>query len=131
VRHADATETLLRTMKLGTGMRRIEVEEECSRDLFEGLWPLTAGRRVAKARHMVKDGALVWEIDRFSDRDLVLAEIELPSERTEVTLPDWLVPVVVRDVTGEKAYTNEALASSTPPRRRARAKAKAKARSKT
>ena len=114
VRGADGGEKLLRTMKLGTGIRRIEVEEECPRDLFERFWPLTAGRRIRKARHKVRAGQLVWEIDRFSDRDLVVAEVELPSEDTEVTLPAWLAGSVVREVTGEKAYTNEALASAAP-----------------
>lgn len=99
-----------RTVKLGSGISRIEVEEECDEAIFRRLWPLTKGRRVRKLRYRVADGDLTWEIDRFRDRDLVLAEIELPSEDHQVTLPDWLRDHVVRDVTGEREYVNVNLA---------------------
>jgi CHAD domain-containing protein/CYTH domain-containing protein len=111
-RAADGAERLVRSMKLGTGIRRIEVEEECPPELFAKLWPLTAGRRIAKTRFKIRDGERTWEIDRFADRDLVLAEVELPSETTPVAPPAWLAGAVVREVTGEKVYTNEALATS-------------------
>jgi CYTH domain-containing protein/CHAD domain-containing protein len=99
-----------RTVKLGTGERRLELEEETTSALFEALWPHTAGARVAKARHRVADAGLVWEIDVFADRDLVLAEVELPDETEAVTVPDWLAPHVVRDVTAEAEYVNLNLA---------------------
>lgn len=99
-----------RTVKLGSGISRVEVEEECDESTFRRLWPLTKGRRVRKLRYRVADGDLTWEIDRFRDRDLVLAEIELPSEDHLVTPPEWLREHVVRDVTGEDAYVNINLA---------------------
>jgi len=40
----------------------------------------------------------------------VLAEVELPSSDTLVTLPDWLAPYLMRDVTGDAAYVNANLA---------------------
>ena len=80
--------------------------------MFEAFWPLTEGRRVAKRRHRVRDGAWVWEIDEFTDRDLILAEVELPARATEVPLPEWLRPLVVREVTDDPAYLNESLAST-------------------
>ena len=88
----------------------MEVEEACTAELFDALWPLTAGRRLTKRRHVVADGALTWEIDDFTDRDLVLAEIELVSEDQPVRVPDWLAPYVAREVTGEDAYVNSNLA---------------------
>lgn len=100
----------LRTVKLGRGVRRVEVEEECSRDVFEALWALTEGKRVRKRRFVVPEGDLAWEIDELLDRELVLAEIELPSEDTEVAIPEWLAPYVVREVTDEPAYVNVNLA---------------------
>lgn len=102
--------TLTRTIKLGRGVSRIEVEETVAQPLFDGLWALTVGARVQKRRHRVPDGALVWELDDFTDRALVLAEVELPSASTEVTLPAWLAPYVVRDVTDEPSYLNLRLA---------------------
>jgi CHAD domain-containing protein/CYTH domain-containing protein len=99
-----------RTIKAGTGLSRLEVEEELAPSLFDHLWPLTEGRRVVKQRHRVNDCGLVWEIDDFTDRQLVLAEVELPSEETPVNPPEWLQPYVIREVTGEDEYVNLNLA---------------------
>jgi CHAD domain-containing protein/CYTH domain-containing protein len=108
----DGAERFYRTMKLGGGVQRIEVEEPTTPELFEALWALTAGRRVRKRRHLVQDGALTWEIDDFADRELVLAEVELPDAGAaeQVAIPDWLAPFVVRDVTDEPEYVNARLA---------------------
>jgi CYTH domain-containing protein len=103
-------ERYYRTVKLGSGVERIELEEETSADLFAALWPHTARCRVAKRRHRVRDKALVWELDVFRDRDLVLAEVELPDPTTTVTIPAWLAPYLVREVTGDPAYVNLSLA---------------------
>lgn len=102
--------TYVRTVKIGTGLVRTELEEETTRAVFDALWPLTEGRRVSKRRHRVADGDLAWEVDEFTDRDLVLVEIELPSADTTVSLPDWLKPYVEREVTGDPAYLNANLA---------------------
>jgi CYTH domain-containing protein len=106
----DGAVRCYRTVKVGAGLVRLEVEEETDPALFAKLWPLTRGRRVAKRRHVVRDGERTWEIDVFTDRALVLAEVELPGPEVEVTLPDWLAPHVEREVTGEAAYVNAALA---------------------
>jgi len=108
--HPDGRVDWTRTVKVGTGVSRIEIEEQTEPVLFESLWPLTAHARVEKVRHTVADGAYTWEIDVFLDRDLVLAEVELPSSDTLVTLPDWLAPYLMRDVTGDAAYVNANLA---------------------
>jgi CYTH domain-containing protein len=52
----------------------------------------------------------MWEIDEFLDRELVLAEIELPAVDSPVELPAWLREHVVREVTAEPDYVNRALA---------------------
>ncbi|MBK6485311.1 MAG: CHAD domain-containing protein [Gemmatimonadetes bacterium] len=103
-------ERFFRTVKSGTGLVRTELEEECSRAVFDTLWPLTLGRRVEKRRHVVAEGSLHWEVDEFTDRELVLAEIELPSADITAEFPAWLLSVVERDVTGDGAYVNAALA---------------------
>ena len=106
----DGTEWYVRTVKVGSGIRRIELQEDTDRETFEVLWPLTEGRRVTKRRYRVPEGGLTWEVDEFTDRDLVLAEIELPSEDVKPNLPDWIAPYVVREVTGESEYLNMNLA---------------------
>jgi adenylate cyclase len=110
VQSSDGVERFYRTVKDGTGVARLEIEEECDAALFGALWPLTVGRRVAKERYAVPDGGLVWEIDRFTDRDLVLCEVELPDTAVQPALPEWLAPYVVREVTGEPDFVNSNLA---------------------
>jgi CHAD domain-containing protein/CYTH domain-containing protein len=99
-----------RTVKLGSGIRRTEIEEETDQPTFRRLWSLTKGRRIRKLRFKIPDGGLVWEIDRFYGRRLVLAEIELPSEDYDVQIPAWLLDHIERDVTGEDEYVNINLA---------------------
>jgi CHAD domain-containing protein/CYTH domain-containing protein len=106
----DGSEWYVRTVKVGSGIRRIELQEDTDRETFEVLWPLTEGRRVTKRRYRVPEGGLTWEVDEFTDRDLVLAEIELPSEEVKPRLPEWIAPYVVREVTGESEYLNMNLA---------------------
>lgn len=106
----DGSAHWFRTVKSGAGVARLELEEETTRELFDSVWPLTAGRRVAKRRYRVPGGDLTWEIDEFADRDLVLAEVELPSPEARVEPPDWLAPYVLRDVTDEPEFSNARLA---------------------
>ena len=99
-----------RTVKAGTGVARMELEEETTRVVHAALWPLTEGRRVQKRRHRVLADERLWAIDEFTDRPLVLAEVELPSADAAVTFPAWLAPYVEREVTGDPAYLNLTLA---------------------
>jgi CYTH domain-containing protein len=99
-----------RTIKLGAGIVRHEFEEQIPEQLFQSLWPVTLGRRVTKRRYRVPDGDLVWEIDEFTDRDLVLAEVELPNADMVPQPPDWLASYVTMDVTEEPKYLNINLA---------------------
>lgn len=109
MRHGG-TERWYRCVKLGKGISRIEIEEETSREIYVKLWPLTKGRRVRKRRYEITEGEHVFQIDEFVDRELFLCEVELRSEHERVELPDWLAPLVVREVTSEAAYVNLNLA---------------------
>ena len=100
-----------RTMKFGSGLDRLELEDETTEEFFLATWPLTRGARVRKRRYLVPDRDVIWEIDEFLDRSgLWLAEVELEHVDHVVTIPDWLEPVIVREVTFDKGYTNRALA---------------------
>ena len=112
--HADGAAQLTRTIKVGTPGARIELEEPVDPALFTVLWPLTVDARIRKRRHLVGDGAIVWEVDVFLDRDLVLAEVELTHVDQLVVIPSWLAPFVVRDVTNEPAYLNSVMAQRDP-----------------
>ena len=99
-----------RTLKMGSGLERAEFEEEIDGEVFRRMWPFTEGCRVHKRRYRVADGGFVWEIDVFHDRDLVLAEVELATADSDVFIPDWLLPHIVREVTEDAQYSNLALA---------------------
>jgi len=112
LRHTNSTqgEEFSRTVKVGTGLARVELEEATPPEVFASLWPLTEGKRVRKRRYTVHDEGLTWEVDEFLDRNLVLAEVELPHAGLKPELPDWLAAAVVREVTGDAAYVNLNLA---------------------
>ena len=99
-----------RTVKLGVGVVRQEFEELIAEELFHALWALTEGRRVSKRRYRIPDGQLVWEIDEFTDRDLVLAEVELPTADYVPHPPEWLANYLTRDVTDDAQFVNINLA---------------------
>jgi CHAD domain-containing protein/CYTH domain-containing protein len=108
---SNGTVCHVRTVKAGQGLVRTELEEAIEPALFEQLWPLTEGHRVHKRRTVVVDDReRAWEIDEFLDRELVLAELELPSAEADATPPPWLAPFVDRDVTDEPEYSNARLA---------------------
>jgi adenylate cyclase len=109
-RHPDGVTSYFRTIKFGAGVRRIEIEEETDARTFEHLWQLTEGRRLTKRRYIVPHGEDVWEIDEFTDRPLWLAELELDHPESHVEIPRWLAPVLVREVTDERAFSNRSLA---------------------
>lgn len=110
-RTMDASgERWYRTVKLGAGLVRTEIEEETTREVFAAMWPLTEGRRVRKLRYRIADGALTWEIDEFLDRRLVLAEVELDRADSTAEPPAWLAPHVEREVTAEEEFSNRNLA---------------------
>ena len=103
-------ETAQLTMKFGTGV--------LSRDEFEYPIPLkdaleiiafATGNVIEKTRYTVDFEGFTWEIDVFEGayRGLVIAEVEMASEKDEPLLPAWLG----REVTGDKRYSNQALAT--------------------
>jgi CYTH domain-containing protein len=100
-----------RTLKAGSGIERMEIEEETTVEFFEAVWPLTRGARVHKRRYLVPEGDVTWEVDEFLDRPgFWLAEVELERADQVVTIPAWLAPAMDREVTTERGYTNRALA---------------------
>jgi len=108
--HPDGRVSCVHTIKRGVGLVRSEQERAIEQDEFERWWPRTAGRRLSKDRHRIHDAGFLWEIDRFHDLDLVLAEVELPSPEAVAPLPEWLRPHVIREVTDEPEYRNYEIA---------------------
>jgi CYTH domain-containing protein/CHAD domain-containing protein len=117
VRLRRAGDALRLTVKHGRGESREEVEVELTADQFAALWPLAAGRSLRKTRLLVPlGGGLRAEIDRYEGEleGLLVAEVEFPTEDESRAWepPGW----IGREVTGDAAYANQALALDGAPR---------------
>jgi len=108
--HPDGVVKYYRTVKLGSGVERVEIEDETDARTFAHLWQLTEGRRLTKRRHLAPNNDDIWEVDEFTDRELVLAELEIDHADARIDMPLWLRDVLVREVTDERAYSNRSLA---------------------
>ena len=89
------------------GMVRAEYEYEIPPSDARAMLALCDSPLVEKTRYVMDAAGRQWEVDVFhgANDGLVVAEVELPSETAEVTLPAW----VEREVTGEKRYYNSSL----------------------
>lgn len=84
-------------------------EEEIGEELFSRLWPGTEGHRLHKLRRRVLEGDCIWLVDELVD--LRRCVLDVPAEDGEaIELPPWLGPLVVREVTSERAYQDVRLA---------------------
>lgn len=66
---------------------------------------------ITKRRYEIPAGdGLKWELDSFVCIHLILLEIELPELDQMPDMPEWLSRAVVKEVTGDKAFSNASLA---------------------
>jgi len=107
---SDGTLLFTNTIKKGTGLVRTEIERELTPAEFAAVWDKTRDRRLSKMRYLVREGEFVWAIDAFDHVDLVLAEVELPTEDAVAPIPAWLQPHVLREVTGAAEFQSYAVA---------------------
>jgi len=89
------------------GASRSEFEYGIPLKHARALLELCGSARIEKRRYEVAHGRLKWEVDVFAPphAGLVVAEVELPSEATDLRLPDW----IGEEVTDNPAYRNSAL----------------------
>lgn len=76
-------------------------------DAEEMALRLTGGWAIDKTRHIVMYRGFRWEVDVFHGRHegLIVAEVELPDETIEPSLPSF----IGKEVTGDPAYYNSVL----------------------
>ena len=102
VRICDERATL--TVKSKTaGLANAEFEYEIPlSDAEEMMAHHCLRSNLTKTRYYVPYGDHTWQVDVYKGilAGVVLAEVELPSETTELALPPW----VGREVTGDPAY---------------------------
>jgi CYTH domain-containing protein len=93
----------------GTSIAHPEYEYEIPEKDAEEMYSLfCTNKGISKIRHIVEYKEHKWEIDEFEGRHkgLVLAEIELSSEKEDFSLPEW----IGQEVTGNPKYYNSNLA---------------------
>lgn len=98
------------TIKFGKGhLIRDEFEYPIAHDDALEMLAFSIGNVIEKTRYTVDFEGFTWEIDVFEGvyRGLITAEVEMASEDDAPALPAWLG----REVTGDKRYSNQALAT--------------------
>ncbi len=96
-------------------LRRIEEEEEITREAYEALLTRADPTRrvIEKTRWCFDYGGQAFELDIFPFwTDRAYLEIELQDETTPVNLPPALT--LIREVTEDPRYSNAALSESIP-----------------
>lgn len=103
------------TEKKGSGLVREEHEILITEQIFNALWPLTAGRQLDKARSTFMLDGQKLELDVYHGalQPLMTVECEFPSEEQA---NDWAPPwFATTEVTGDKRYKNAQLAQTGKP----------------
>lgn len=109
VRIIDNKLAYLTIKQRGTGISRPEFEYEIPLAEAKEIMKGCGNNVVEKTRHMIpSDGDLLWEVDIFHGRhqDIILAEIELPSEDTAFEKPSW----IGEEVSEDPRYFNQVMA---------------------
>jgi adenylate cyclase len=105
------TQLTLTVKSTQRGAVRAEEEIPLDAERFERLWPLTAGRRLEKDRHLIAlSAALVAELDIYDGvlHGLRVVEVEFESVAAAAGFqpPEWFG----REVTDDERYRNRSLA---------------------
>ncbi len=101
----EASGNFYLTLKSAGNVSRDEIEHEITKLLFDKHWSCTKGRRVEKVRLELPYDKHTLEIDVYTDRDLITAELEIST----INEAEELQPVGL-DVTTDSIYKNKNLA---------------------
>jgi CYTH domain-containing protein len=93
------------TIKGDGKLSRDELEIAIGDDIFEEYWEKTKGKRVEKFRLEKPFAGYIAEFDVYRNRDMVVAEVEVPTTEQAKMLAN-----LGKDVTGDKSYKNKNLA---------------------
>lgn len=93
------------TLKGKGGLSRQELETEIKKDTFEHYWEATISKRIEKKRMEKHYLGFTTEIDVYTNRDLIVGEIEVPSAE----IAHSLIPFG-KDITKDLIYKNVNLA---------------------
>ena len=111
-RGSDGNYIYFMTRKRKTGgIGRVEIEERLSQEEYVSLMVEAdpAFRPIYKTRYCLSENGLYYEIDIYPEwKDKAVMEIELHREDQEILFPKQID--VIREVTGDPAYSNRVLA---------------------
>ena len=97
------------------GISALETESEITRERYLSLKERIRAdsRPINKTRYTFLFGDHLFEVDVYPEwQRCAVMEVELPSRETEVELPCFVE--VVKEVTGDKKYSNSSMASIFP-----------------
>jgi len=103
----DVKYYLTRKKKIAQGIYE-EDERKISEKKFNKL-SKRAVSEIVKSRFILKSGKLKWEIDAYSNIELVTAEIELKSLYAGFKMPATIANELIMDVTEFPQFTNRAM----------------------
>ncbi len=98
------------TIKYGIGLKRTEIEVSISAQAFKDLQSRLdfTSAPIIKERYRFLCANQLFEVDIYPDwQEHAILEVELRSEDDEVVAPPFLQ--VIKEVTGDAAYSNRAL----------------------
>ncbi|MBL4800565.1 MAG: CYTH domain-containing protein [Emcibacter sp.] len=92
------------------GIGRFEIETMVNGDEAEVLFKACPQPLIEKIREIYPVGNHIWEVDIFTgaNEGLIIAEVELSSEKEKFDLPDWIGP----EVTGFQKFYNANISMS-------------------
>ncbi len=110
VRLRQKEKTCYQTVKIGSGLRRKELETEISQSQFDLFWEATEGLRLEKIRYTTLWQEMEVEIDAYqgSLQGLYTAEVEFVDKKEAALFQP--PPYFGEEVTFDKRYMNRSLA---------------------
>lgn len=102
----------IHTIKKSTdGLGVIEIEKDINWEDYS-LGKEHSDRKISKTRYIIKHNSdgIYWEIDVFKNLNIIIAEIEIPSEDYKLQIPEFINPYILMEVTGMKQFSNSNLA---------------------
>lgn len=108
--------TIKKTVSKGVN-EEIEVElseGDFIKNLSKCFLSKSEAKKITKIRYIFPYNGLKWEIDYFPDRDMIIAEIEIPTLDYALVIPDYISDNLIAEVTFEKEFSNRSLANKIP-----------------
>lgn len=67
---------------------------------------------LSKERWIYPDGDFLWEVDKFiNNHYLIIAEIEIPTKRFKINIPNFIADQLLLEVTDLKQFSNRSLSN--------------------